>query len=279
MKNPNRISLTILFIFLVYFANSQTNRFIYDVEYKKDSLSTVTTKENYHLDISQSEINYYTRDFFIADSLIINNIPFPKEMKLNTSNIISHKKGSNNFQEYDLLENTILNLKSTDSQIWKLTEEKKKIKDLTLQKATTNWGGRNWIAWFTQEIPFQEGPYKFHGLPGLIIELEDDKGNYKFSLVKSQNLKIDYKNQFLERSKNMSVPVTWEKYKNTKLSYYESPINFIRNGIGSSNSSDFFLNDGTKVNSTNMREVNENLRKNIKKFNNPIEINKAIKYP
>ena len=80
-------------------------------------------------------------------------------------------------------------------------------------------------------------------------------------------------------SKNMSVPVTWEKYKNTKLSYYESPINFIRNGIGSSNSSDFFLNDGTKVNSTNMREVNENLRKNIKKFNNPIEINKAIKYP
>ena len=279
MKNPNRISLTILFIFLVYFANSQTNRFIYDVEYKKDSLSTVTTKENYHLDISQSEINYYTRDFFIADSLIINNIPFPKEMKLNTSNIISHKKGSNNFQEYDLLENTILNLKSTDSQIWKLTEEKKKIKDLTLQKATTNWGGRNWIAWFTQEIPFQEGPYKFHGLPGLIIELEDDKGNYKFSLVKSQNLKIDYKNQFLEMSKNMSVPVTWEKYKNTKLSYYESPINFIRNGIGSSNSSDFFLNDGTKVNSTNMREVNENLRKNIKKFNNPIEINKAIKYP
>lgn len=279
MKNPNRISLSILFIFLVYFANSQTNRFIYDVEYKKDSLSTVTTKENYHLDISQSEINYYTRDFFIADSLIINNIPFPKEMKLNTSNIISHKKGSNNFQEYDLLENTILNLKSTDSQIWKLTEEKKKIKDLTLQKATTNWGGRNWIAWFTQEIPFQEGPYKFHGLPGLIIELEDDKGNYKFSLVKSQNLKIDYKNQFLEMSKNMSVPVTWEKYKNTKLSYYESPINFIRNGIGSSNSSDFFLNDGTKVNSTNMREVNENLRKNIKKFNNPIEINKAIKYP
>ena len=278
MKNPNRISLSILFIFLVYFANSQTNRFIYDVEYKKDSLSTVTTKENYHLDISQSEINYYTRDFFIADSLIINNIPFPKEMKLNTSNIISHKKGSNNFQEYDLLENTILNLKSTDSQIWKLTEEKKKIKDLTLQKATTNWGGRNWIAWFTQEIPFQEGPYKFHGLPGLIIELEDDKGNYKFSLVKSQNLKIDYKNQFLEMSKNMSVPVTWEKYKNTKLSYYESPINFIRNGIGSSNSSDFFLNDGTKVNSTNMREVNENLRKNIKKFNNPIEINKAIKY-
>lgn len=279
MKNPNRISLSILFIFLVYFANSQTNRFIYDVEYKKDSLSTVTTKENYHLDISQSEINYYTRDFFIADSLIINNIPFPKEMKLNTSNIISHKKGSNNFQEYDLLENTILNLKSTDSQIWKLTEEKKKIKDLTLQKATTNWGGRNWIAWFTHEIPFQEGPYKFHGLPGLIIELEDDKGNYKFSLVKSQNLKIDYKNQFLEMSKNMSVPVTWEKYKNTKLSYYESPINFIRNGIGSSNSSDFFLNDGTKVNSTNMREVNENLRKNIKKFNNPIEINKAIKYP
>ncbi|MFL9832444.1 hypothetical protein ABS765_00205 [Chryseobacterium sp. ST-37] len=28
-------------------------------------------------------------------------------------------------------------------------------------------------------MPFQEGPCKFHGLPGLITELYDDKNNYK----------------------------------------------------------------------------------------------------
>lgn len=275
MKNKFLILLA-LFGFL---ANSQTHRFIYDVEYKKDSTSTLMTKENWHLDIFATHSDYYSRVFFVADSLINNNIPFPKEMKLNTSNIISHKKGSQDFEEYDLLENTVLNLKSKDSQIWKLSDEKKVINGLTLQKATTNWGKRNWMAWFAKEILFQEGPYKFHGLPGLIVELEDDKGNYKFSLVKSENFKESQENQFIEMSKKMGVPVTWEKYKSSKLSYYDSPVNFIKNAIGSSNNSEFFLNDGTVVNSKNQREINETLRTQLKKFNNPIELDKAIVYP
>ena len=184
-----KIKFLILLALFGFLANSQTHRFIYDVEYKKDSTSTLMTKENWHLDIFATHSDYYYRDFFVSYSLINNNIPFPKEMKLNTSNIISHKKGSQDFEEYDLLENTVLNLKSKDSQIWKLSDEKKVINGLTLQKATTNWGKRNWMAWFAKEILFQEGPYKFHGLPGLIVELEDDKGNYKFSLVKSENFK------------------------------------------------------------------------------------------
>ncbi|WP_297984897.1 GLPGLI family protein [uncultured Chryseobacterium sp.] len=275
MKNK----LLILFAFFGFLANSQTHRFIYDVEYKKDSTSTLMTKENWNLDIFVTHSDYYSRDFFVADSLINNNIPFPIDIKLNTSNIISHKKGSQEFEEYDLLENTVLNLKSKDSQNWKLSDEKKVINGLTLQKATTNWGKRNWIAWFAKEIPFQEGPYKFHGLPGLIVELEDDKENYKFSLVKSENYKESQENQFIEMSKKMSVPVTWEKYKSSKLSYYDSPVNFIKNASGSSNNSEFFLNDGTVVNSKNQREINESLRTQLKKFNNPIELDKAIVYP
>lgn len=263
---------------MVGLANAQTYRFIYDIEFKQDSTSALTTKQNYLLDISEKNVNYYLRDFFIADSLINNNIPFPKEMKLNTSNIVSHIKGTNDFYEYDLLENTVLKLVSKDSQNWILDNEKKKNGDLVLQKAITNWGGRNWIAWFSQELPFNEGPYKFHGLPGLIVELYDDKENYHFSLVRSEKLNIDPENQYLEMSKQMGVAVTWEKYKSLKLKYYESPINFIKNGIGSSNNSDFFLNDGTKVNAVNMREVNERLREVIKKYNNPIQLNKAILY-
>ncbi|KMQ67702.1 hypothetical protein ACM39_12675 [Chryseobacterium sp. FH2] len=270
--------IIIAFVFFSTYINSQVHRFIYDVEYKKDSLSDVLTKENYHLDISPNEVEYYTRDFFVADSLIINDIPFPKNTKLNTSTIVSHKTGSNDYSEYDLIENTVLKLQTTDSQIWKLTDEKKKIKDLTLQKATTHWGGRNWTVWFTTEIPFQEGPYKFHGLPGLIIEVFDDKGNYKIQLVKSEKKEKKVQNQFIQMSKQMSASVTWEKYKNTKLKYYDSPVSFIKNSVGSSNNDQFFLNDGTKVNPSNMREINERLRNNIKKYNNPIDLTKAIQY-
>lgn len=258
---------------------AQTHRFIYDVEYKKNSTQSVLTKENYLLDIDDVEAKYYTRDFFVADSLIANNIPFPKGQKLNTSTIITHKKSSDQYQEYDILENTVLNLESKENQNWKLSTDKKKVKEMTLQKATANWGGRNWTAWFSTEIPFQEGPYKFHGLPGLIVELYDDRNDYHFSLVKSQNINGTMKNQFIEMSKAMSVHVTREKYNATKLKYYQAPINFLRNQIGEGNGKgDFYLNDGTVITDKNSRETNEILRKTIKQYNNPIDLENAVKY-
>lgn len=274
-----RINIFLALVIFANFAKSQTHRFIYDVIYKKDSTSEITTKENYILDIQKSETHFYSRDFYLADSLINNNIPFPKDMKLNTSNIIVHKTGTNRFEEYDLIENTVLNLKSENYQNWKLTDEKKQIKNLTLQKATTTWGGRHWIAWFTTNLPFPEGPHKFHGLPGLIIELFDDKNNYRFELAKSEKIESPEENQFIAMSKQMSIPVDLLKYKTMKLKYYESPVSFIKNGIGDSKVEDFFLNDGTVVNSKNQREINNQLRSIIKKYNNPVELDKAINYP
>ncbi len=270
----------IAFLLLIgSFAHAQNYRYIYDVAYKKDSTSEITSKENYNLDIKKDEILYYTRDYFIADSLIANDIPFPKNVKLNTSNIIRHKPGSNQFEDYDLLENTVLKLATSDHQIWQLSDEKKEINQLKLQKATSRWAGRNWTAWFCETIPFPEGPYKFRGLPGLIVELYDDKGNYHFALVKSEKLGRTDDNQFLAAAKEMGTAVTWEKYKSAKLKYYESPVNYIKNGLGTSNDNEFFLNDGTVVTAANSREINANLRKAIKTYNNPIELTRIINYP
>ena len=271
----NFIALVLIIVFNNY-SIAQTHRFIYDVVYKKDSTSNITTKENYILDIGTKETKYYTYDFFVADSLITNNIPFPKEMKLNTSDIIVHKNNNNEFFQYELLENTVLQLQTNDTQKWNLSQEKKNVKNLSLQKAITTWGGRNWTAWFAEEIPFQEGPYKFHGLPGLIVEIYDDKKNYHFELVRSEKIKEE-ENQFIEMSEKLGIPITWEKYKTAKLKYYESPVNFIKNSA--ENSEQFYLNDGTIVNSKNSKEINEQLRNSIRKYNNPIELDKAIAYP
>ena len=70
--------------------------------------------------------------------------------------------------------------------------------------------------------------YRFHGLPGLIVELYDEQNDYHFNLVRSENLKLASKNQFLEMTKQMGVLVDWDKYKKAKLAYYESPVSFIK---------------------------------------------------
>jgi|SRR5690554_903167 len=56
---------------------------------------------------------------------------------------------------------------------WEITNETKEIADYTCTKATTKFRGRNYEVWFTEQIPTNAGPWKIHGLPGLILELYD----------------------------------------------------------------------------------------------------------
>ena len=46
--------------------------------------------------------------------------------------------------------------------------------------------GRNYHAWFAPEIPLNEGPWKFNGLPGLILEVYDTQDHYHFTLIGMQ---------------------------------------------------------------------------------------------
>lgn len=66
---------------------------------------------------------------------------------------------------------------------WRIIEEKKKIGDYWCYKATTQYGGRDWEAWFSPDIPIFKGPYKFSGLPGLIVEIYDSRKHYNFALL------------------------------------------------------------------------------------------------
>lgn len=66
---------------------------------------------------------------------------------------------------------------------WKLSTETKKIGKFNCQKATTTFRGRKYEAWFTPEIPVPSGPWKLHGLPGLILEAQDESKTYVYNFV------------------------------------------------------------------------------------------------
>lgn len=65
---------------------------------------------------------------------------------------------------------------------WKILSDKQKIKGYNCQKAAAFYAGRIWEAWHTIELPISDGPYKFSGLPGLIIKINDTKNHYVFQL-------------------------------------------------------------------------------------------------
>lgn len=66
---------------------------------------------------------------------------------------------------------------------WKITSDTASIGGINCQKAQTNFGGRDWEAWFAPSIPISEGPYKFNGLPGLILQISDKKNFWRFDLA------------------------------------------------------------------------------------------------
>lgn len=81
---------------------------------------------------------------------------------------------------------------------WQITQEKKKIEGYECFKAISKpFRGRTYIAWFCPEIPISDGPWKLCGLPGLILEAQDEKGEVKFIAQKvelqTENFKVENK--------------------------------------------------------------------------------------
>lgn len=111
---------------------------------------------------------------------------------------------------------------------WTITEDTTSVLGYLCTKATCSFGGRDYTAWFTQEIPINEGPYKFYGLPGMILKIEDSEKLYQFHAIGLEKLKnteimIDDNSNHLKCSK--------EEYNTLKKRMTENYTVFYRAGI------------------------------------------------
>jgi GLPGLI family protein len=70
-----------------------------------------------------------------------------------------------------------------------MTNEKQVILSYLCQKATATFRGRDYIAWFTMNIPIDNGPWKFGGLPGLILKIMDTKNDFVYECEGLEQLK------------------------------------------------------------------------------------------
>ncbi len=94
---------------------------------------------------------------------------------------------------------------------WKIENEFKEIIGYKCQKATVNYRGRNYIAFFTTEIPFQNGPWKFCNLPGLILEVysTDNVLNIIAYKIQIKNKDVIIKNPY---KKQINSSISWDEF-------------------------------------------------------------------
>jgi GLPGLI family protein len=167
----------------------------YQLEFQEDSTDDNSLKsEAGVLYLSEEQSRYSSLGKAIKDSL--ENMTNPVILRMDEYNQMTNFKYTiyKDYQENELIlaEKVFqyeLKYKQDLKQIdWEIQPENKEILGFSVQKATGNFAGRNYIAWFAPELPFSDGPYKFSGLPGLILEISDLKNHYHFSLTAFQEL-------------------------------------------------------------------------------------------
>lgn len=112
-------------------------------------------------------------------------------------------------------------------QEWKIHDETREMLGYTCQKATCSFRGRDYNAWFTIAIPVNDGPYKFYGLPGLILSIEDTKSEVKLNAIgmeKLENVIIssDNKKGYIECTPEQYKTIK-KRIQQTSFSYYHVP--------------------------------------------------------
>lgn len=110
------------------------------------------------------------------------------------------------YTEYLFLTGSFQYEEDMDNMEWNILDDTLEIGGFRTQKAVCDYGGRQWEAWFAEELPFDDGPYKFHGLPGLILQISDTRGHYRFDFksieVVADGTKIEFgKEQTIKTTK------------------------------------------------------------------------------
>ncbi|QNS40292.1 GLPGLI family protein [Chryseobacterium manosquense] len=267
-------TLLLIAIFCITISFAQTHRFFYDLTIRKP---TDTATINMVLDIDKDKSKFYDEEFLKVDSI---NKSSNQKMQTNSESnqLLIRKTNTSENQQFLTHTYDYFVVRSNDKMNWKLEKEIKKIENITLQKASTNFGGRKWIAWFDSKIPFQEGPYKFNGLSGLVYEVYDSENIFHYALTKNKNLPKTYDTtDFLETHYGKKpIPISLKQYQKVKLDYYNNIVEVLHEFAkkGGTIASEHDLSSPEEI-----EKKRKTLQQSIKKYYLPIEKDKAIPYP
>ncbi|WP_411812600.1 GLPGLI family protein [Chryseobacterium scophthalmum] len=291
-----KISLALLLI--IGFSSFAQNRFFYDYKFIPDSTDKANVlKEIMLLDIDKSGSKYYGQEKFIADST--SQADLERQLKLSPNNISISRNDKPGMITYKVtkqypdfkthlftrISNDSYKIEEDKKPEWKILPDKQKIGEYNAQKATTKYGGREWTAWFSTDLPFQDGPYKFYGLPGLIVKIEDKTGSHSLTLVGNKTIQtITEKEMNLPQGVQLygmggkDIEINKAQFKKAWKAYKSDPTKNMREMMSKNSDTNKIVfktktPDGREISDPNQvfREMEKKAKEGFKKNNNPIE--------
>lgn len=255
-------------------AFSQATRFVYQVTMKPNANDKSDVKtELAYLDVTPEKSVFVSEKSVKRDSLMermraTNNFSFNREqmdaLRSNINYTIEKDLINQKTSHKQRIGRDVYTYEEDRTLEWKIFPETMMIDQYKAQKASTTFTGRVWNAWFTMDIPFQDGPYKFSGLPGLVLKVEDEQGDYSFDLRESKKIEALASTQ----QRGTVVKLKRKDFEKQQDKFQKDPSSFFNGAMmGGGRPSGNRQPDPNR-----MREMENRIKEEIAKNNNPIEL-------
>jgi GLPGLI family protein len=132
-----------------------------------------------------------------------------KQLKLPESIIFKNYRGLYLISQENIYGKDFYTKEPLNQMQWQLTGNTKTVLKYSCQEATTSFRGRDYIAYFTTELPFKAAPYKFYGLPGVVLQVQTKD---KLVNIEATSLKIQPSNKDLDNPFKNKETMSWDEF-------------------------------------------------------------------
>lgn len=154
-------------------------------------------------DVKQAKDNLI-KQIYYYDAEIFQNVP---KGKISENGIIGL-----NYYTYN---------EPQENMKWSLLSDTLTVLKTLCNKATVEFGGRVWTAWYAPSIPASYGPWKLSGLPGLILKATEDSGMHTFEAISIRSSELP----IYEDLSKMRTKIAKAKYLKAKVINEYDPTN------------------------------------------------------
>jgi GLPGLI family protein len=196
----------------------------------RDEVATfLGAQSSFYTSVSNEKVNNSLKEQMSSPSFDGNIVLIRNFSPIKSSYILNTEK--NSLQHlYKIAGDDYILDETMPEQEWEILEETREIGGYACQKAVATFKGRKYEAWFTTEIPIPFGPWKLHGLPGLILSASDEKKEVVFEYAGFE--KIEGETPIRIEPSAKAITATQEEVDKLDKAFKENPNAYMESRRG-----------------------------------------------